>query len=424
MTRELLDVSGCKKNLVIEIPPEVVEQQITELALEYSQKVQVPGFRPGKVPVNLIRQRYAQDLHKDAVQDIIARSWKEAVKDLNLTPLDHPSIEILQDVSGSPLKFSLSFEMLPELKIDDYKGVPVTVAQVEVRDEDVDKALESLKDRHAEYIPVESEPIHDGHLVSFSLDGEFIGGGKPIHEDEVTCVVGDSRTNETFSENLRGGKAGETRDFEVEYPEDYHRKQFAGKRVRYQAKIMEVKEKRLAELNDEFASQIGAENIEDLRQKIKDDLVTKAAQVAEKKAKEAVLDELIKRHTFDVPECLVEDELTNQTRRIAADLAYRGVDIERASIDWNKIREERKVHAIEAVRRSLILDAIARREDIETTEEELDAEIVGMAQGTGRAPAALRAQLEKDQKLSGLREHLRHNKALDFIYRNANISRG
>jgi trigger factor len=210
----------------------------------------------------------------------------------------------------------------------------------------------------------------------------------------------------------------------VSYPGDYHRKQFAGKRIHYQIQIKEVKEKHLAELNDEFASELGAKDLEALKRQIKDDLVTKAQRDAEKKAKEAVLDDIVKRHSFDVPDCLIQDEMAEHTRRIARDLAMRGVNIERASIDWRKVREEGRPFAEQAVRRSLILDAVAKLENIEVSEAELEEEIQKHAATSGKSPAALRAQLEKDHKIGSLTEHLRQNKALDFIYRNANISQG
>ena len=162
-----------------------------------------------------------------------------------------------------------------------------------------------------------------------------------------------------FSDNLRGSHAGETRSFEVEYPQDYHRKQFAGKKVQYTVLVKDIKEKRLAELNDDFAKDLGSESFEALRSKVQGELITQAKQSAEKKAREALLDSIVERQTIDVPDCLVQDELEAYTRRFAGSLAYQGVDIKQTPIDWKKVLDEERPRAEQSVRHSIFLDAIA-----------------------------------------------------------------
>ena len=421
---EIVDVNSCQKNLVVEIPAEEVDQEVDKLAREYAKRAKVPGFRPGKVPLNIIKQRFGSELRSNATQDIIQRVWKEALETRDLHPLAEPTVKDLQDQPGSPLKFTVSFEVLPPIEIKDYKGVAVTVAFAPIEDAHVDKALEALREQHAQFVPYESGEIKDGHHVALTIDGEFEGGGKPLHEDDVTCVVGDSQTNQTFSDNLRGAKLGEARSFDVSYPADYHRKRFAGKTVHYAVTIKDIKEKHLAELNEEFAKDLGVESLEDLSNKVRDDLITNAKRSAEKESREAVLDAIVQRHTLDVPESLVRDELEEHARRIATNLARQGIDVNKTSIDWKKVFEEERPRAEQTVRRSIVLDAIARLEGLDVTEEELEAEFQKLAEGMNKSSAAIRAQFEKDKRIQGFREHLRQNKALDFIYRNANISGG
>jgi trigger factor len=424
LSLEIVDVTGCKKNLVVEVPSDDVDGAINRLAREYAQRVKVPGFRPGKIPLHIVKQRFSAELRSEATQDIIQNSWKEAIEERGLQPLAEPAVENVQTDPGSPLKFTLTFEVMPELDVKDYKNIPVTLSDPKIEDSEIDKALEELREQQAQYIPVENDAIHDGHTVTLTLDGEFVGGGKPIHEDDVTLVVGDSRTNETFSENLRGANQGDIRTFEVTYPADHHRKSFAGKNVRYSVRVKEIKEKHLLELSDEFAVDLGAENLAALRGKISEDLVTKAKRAAEKKAREDVLDYLVERHRFDVPECLVREEQEDYARRITINLAQQGVDLSKTSVDWRKVFDEDRPRAEQAVRRSIILNSIAQQEGLEVSDEELDNEFQKLAEGTHRSAAAVRAQFEKDKRLQDFRAHLRHNKALDFIYRNANISGG
>jgi trigger factor len=374
--------------------------------------------------LNVVLQRYAADLRSDATQEIIQRCWKQALEQNQLAPLTEPVVKDLKSESGSPLKFTLSFEVLPDVEIKDYQNTGVRLESTPVEDKDIDAALESLRENQAQYVPVEGGEIVDGHVVTIAVDGVFEGGGKPIHEDEVAVVVGSDDTNEAFSVNLRGAKLGEERSFDVTYPEDHHRKRFSGKLVHYRVTIKDIKEKHLPELSDDFAKDLGMEGLAQLRDKVRDDLVTKAERIAEKKAKEAVLDEVIRRNSFDVPDCLVDEELESHARRIAGSLARQGIDVNKTHIDWKKVFEEERPEAEKAVRRSIVLDAIAKQEKIEATEEELEAEFQRLAQGTGKTAVALRAQFEKDNKTHSFREHLRQNKALDFIFRNATISRG
>jgi trigger factor len=425
LTVEIVEVSSCKRNLAVEVPTQEVDQEVETVAREYARKVKVPGFRPGKVPLNIIKQRYGPDLLKDATQNIIERAWKGALTDHDLHPLAPPEVKNVENKPGSPMKFTVAFEILPPMEVKDYKDVPVTVPSSEITDETVDRALQNLRERNAQFVPVDGEAC-DGHYLTVTVDGQFEGESKANHEDDVTLVIGDAQTNADFSANLRGTRVGESRTFDVTYPEDYQRKQFAGKKVQYTILVKDIKEKQLADLNDEFAQDIGSESLEGLRNKIRDELVTRAKQDAEKKAREALLDSIIQRQTqtVEVPECMVEEELDTQARRLASSLAYQGIDINQTAIDWKKVLDEQKPQAEQAVRRTIFLDAIARQEGIEVTKEEVDSELEKLAEGTSKSAVALRAQLEKEERIQGFEQHLRQNKALDFIYRNANISVG
>jgi trigger factor len=424
LTVEIVEINSCKRSLTVELPSEVLDQEVDGIAREYARNAKIPGFRPGKIPMNIIKQRYGNDLLKEATQRIIERCWKDAVRERDIHPLAPPAIQDVDNKPGNPLKFTLSFEVLPELEVKDYKGVSVNLSPMGVKDETVKQALEDLREQHAQFIPIDGGEAVDGHYLTLTVDGEFEGTRKPMHEDDVTVIIGHPQTHAEFSDNLRGAKSGETRTFEVSYPEDYQRKPFAGKKVRYSVLIKDIKEKQLAELNDEFAKDLGSESVEALEAKVRNELVTQDRQNAEKKAREALLDSIMQRQTIEIPECLVQDELEAHAHRIANNLAYQGIDVNKASIDWKKVFEEERPRAEKAVRRSMLLNAIARQENIEVTEQELEFELQKLAERIKKSSAAVRAQLEKDEQIEGLKQQLRQNKTLDFIYRNANISEG
>jgi len=421
---EIIDINSCKKNLVVEIPVEQVEEELGQLARNYARQAKVPGFRPGKVPLNIVRQRYGTELRGEVTQEIISRTWKQAVADRNLEPLAEPVVEKVESEPGLPLKFVVSFEVAPKLETIELKGFSAAIPPVDIKDSDLDEALNHLRDEHAQYVPVEDAEVRDGHYLTLALDGEFEGGGKPIHEEDVNLSVGAPHTNKEFSENLQGARIGEERSFDVTYPAEYRQKKLAGKTVHYRVKVKEIKEKQLAELNDDFARDIGGSSLEELRSKIRDEMVTKAKQTAEESARETLLDQVVQRLSFDTPESLVREELEDNARRIAGNLARQGIDVSKTSIDWKKIFDEERPFAEKSVRRKLVLDAIARQEKLEVTDQEIDAEFEKLAKHGGKSAAALRAQFEKDQRLQSFRMYLLQNKALDFIYRNATISEG
>jgi trigger factor len=422
LTAEIVEVNSCKKDLAVELPATELEQEIDKIARKYSRNAKVPGFRPGKVPLSVIRQRYGNDMRQEATQKIIERSWKQAIEEHQLHPLAQPTLKEMENKPDSPLKFTLSFEVLPDLEVNDYKEVSVTQKKPEVTDEKVDQAMESVREQHAQFIPVDEGEAVDGHILTATIDGEFENKAKPTHEEEVTLVLGHPQTHEEFTKNLLGVRSGETRTFDIQYPEDYFRKEFAGKKVHYTVLVKEIKEKQVPELNDDFAKDIGHESLEVFKKKVHEDLVTQATQSAEKDAREALLKSIIDRQTIDVPDCMVQDELESQVNRMATRLAMQGVNIQDASIDWKKIFDEERPHAEQAVRRSILLDAIARQENIEISDEETDSELQKIAEGTNKSVEALKAQLEKENRMEGFKQHLRENKAFDFIYRNAKIT--
>ena len=424
MTVEIVEVNSCKRNLAVEVPASEVDQEVSNLAREYARNAKVPGFRPGKAPLSIIRQRYGNELWKDATQKIIERCWRDAVEEHKLQPLAEPVVKDMEHEPGSPLKFTVAFEILPSVEVKEYKGLKVTVPKKEIGDEDVNRTLEMIREQHAQYVPAEGAEAQDGLILTLTVEYRIGEDDKPIRDEGVSFEMGHPRTDAAFAEHLRGAKAGESRTFEVTYPEDHVPQRFAGKKVSYDVTVTDIKRKEVPELNDEFSKDMGYDDVQAFTSHIRDELVRQEEVSAEKKAREMLLDMIVEQQPVDVPDCMVQDELESRTYRIATDLAYRGIDINQTAIDWKKVFDEERPRAEQAVRRHIFLDAIARQEGIEVTSEEVNSELEKMAADTGKSAAVLRAQLEKEGRIQSLERHLRQNKALDFIYRNANISVG
>ncbi|MDR0842415.1 MAG: trigger factor [Acidobacteriota bacterium] len=421
MTAEITQVNSCRKNLKGEVSAEDFEKELEKIAREYSHTAKIPGFRPGKAPNSLIRQRYAKELRDEASQRLMDDVWQEAIDANSLKPLTQPEVKEFENKAGEPLKFLLTFEELPPLDVKDYKGVEVKQDKAEVTDEDVATSIDRVREQYSQFVPVEGE-AKDGYFLLVNVDGLAEGDGTPTHDEDVTLIVGHPQTAKEFSENLRGAQVGDTKSFDVTYPEDYHSKKFAGKKVSYTILVKEIKERQLPELNDDFAKDIGFDDAEALRARIREDLVTQAGQVAEKKARETLLDAIIERQPIEVPDCLVTDELGEYTRRLVNNLAYQGFDINQtAGFDWKKIYDEQRPQAQQSVRRQIFLAAIARQENLEVSEEDVAAELEKLAATSRKSAAEWRAEFEKANRMDEFKQGLLQDKALDFIYRNANI---
>jgi len=419
LTAEITEVNRCKKNLTVEAPSQEFEKEIEKIAREYARTAKIPGFRPGKAPTSVIRQRFGNDLIQEATREIIDRYWQDAISANNLKPLNQPELENLENNPGNPLKFTLSFEELPPLEVKDYQGVEIKQASAEVTDDDLNKAIEDIRKRYAQFVPVEGE-AKDGHYLIANISGLRDGESEPFHDDDTNLIVGQPQMDPAFSENLRGMKPGETKSFEIPLSKDGQ--EATAKKIRYTVTVKEIKERQLPELTDEFTQDLGEENLEAFRAKVREDLVTQARQRAEKETREALLDAIIARQPIEVPECMVKSVLGGYTRNLVDSLAYQGVDESQASrLDWKKIIENEQPRAEQVVRRMIFLDAIADQENLAVTDEEMESELQQMAAGARLSVDALKAQFEKEKRLDSLRMQLRQNKALDFIYRNANI---
>ena len=263
----------CRRELDLEIPATEVQKAIERVAREFARVARVPGFRPGKAPIPLIRRRFADDIKGEVLQSLVPEQIDKAVKDQKLIPITQPQIDHVEYGEDRPLKFRASFEVLPEFELGTYKGLQVEVEKAQVSDADIDKTLEAMRERAATFVPVEDRALESGDYAQLKLVGTPVGGGEPLKADNVLCHLGAEETLEAFTQNLVGAKPAEQRRFEVEYPADYPDRKLAGKKFVYSAEVVAVKQKKLPELNDELAKDVSdAKTLEELRGKIREDL--------------------------------------------------------------------------------------------------------------------------------------------------------
>ena len=414
--------ASCRRELELEIPAEDVTKATERVAKELARVARVPGFRPGKAPVSLIKRRFADDIKGEVLQSLVPERVEKAVAEQKLNPVSQPQVDKLDFNEGQPLKFRAVFEVLPEFELGTYKGLEIEMPAMDVTDEDVNKALEETRERAAAFAPVEGRAVENGDFAQLKLVGTPEDGGELIQADSVLCHVGAEETMQPFNESLRGANIGDHKEFDVEYPADYPDEKLAGKKFHYAADVTGIKTKKLPELNDEFAKDVSdAATLEELKTKIRESLVHQRDHRQKDLQRERVIAELVKLHDFPVPESLVESQMDVRLERMVRSLAQQGVDPRAVNLDWSALRGRQQERAKDDVKAELIIDRVASTEKIDVTDEEVEHELQHLASHGGESVEAIRARLTKQGALDRMKAKLRSDKTLDWLAQNANV---
>jgi len=421
MKTEFTDVSATQKTLTIEIPVDVVAAEINRVAKGYTKQARIPGFRPGKVPTTLVKQRFKEQILHDVAHGLIPRAVDEALQERGIEPVDTPNIKDVALEEGQPLKFTAAIETVPPFDVGELSTIEATRHATDVNDEAVEKTLQQLRQRGAKYEPVENRGVEDGDTVVLDIERKDAEGNPDRHED-VSLELGSPANPPGFDAQLLGLGTGETKSFTIHFPEDYAVKEMANTDVEYTVTVKDIRRKVLPELDDEFAKDLGAfESLGALRDRVRADLQQESEDHARQHLRTDVLKQLSDRVTFDLPPSLVEREMDRRLEEFASRLMQQNVDPRQAGIDWGQFRESQRDPARASVASALALDEIARREGLTVSAEDVDKEIERFAVRAGRTPAALRAQLEKEGSVARLAAGLRREKAVDLVLSRARI---
>ena len=412
--------SSTRREIAVEIPVEEVNRETASLIQKYQKLARIPGFRRGHVPASIIRQRFSEDLKSDVVEALVPRYFRKEADKQGLIPVSQPQVTDLQLKDNEPLRFKASFEVMPEIKVEGYKELRAEKTEVTVTDEEVEQSLNSLREQHATFTSVEGRALADGDYAQVSLDGKPKDGeDKPVHMDEVLVEIAGKNTMPEFTENLRGASPGDERVFEVTYAADATEQRLAGKTFTYTVKVQSIKQKTLPELDDQFATQLGEfKTLDEVRQRIREGMESERKHAAEHEAKDKLVAELVKRSEFEVPEALVDRQIDVRLERGLRALAAQGMKAEDIKkMDLNRLRVGQREQALQEVKASLVLDKIAEEEKIEVSDEEINREIDALATQSKQTPEAIRARLTRDGALDRIRNRIRSEKTLDFLYR-------
>ena len=412
----------CRRELDLEIPAEDVTKETEKVAKEFAKMARVPGFRPGKAPIALIKRKFAEDIKGEVLQTLVPGRVEKAVTEAKLTPVSQPQVDKLEFNEGQPLKFRASFEVLPEFELGNYKNLEIEMPEMNLTDEDVTKTLTEMQQRAANFTPVEGRAVENDDFVQVKLLGTPEGEGEPLQAESVLCHVGAEETMAPFNENLLGANVGDHKDFDVVYPADYPDAKLAGKTFHYAVDVLGIKTKKLPELNDEFAKDVSdATSLDELKKKIQESLEHERDHRQKDLQREKVIGELVKLHDFPVPESLVEHQMDVRLERVVRSLAQQGVDPRAVNVDWVTLRKRQEDRAKDDVKAELVIDRIATEEKIDSTDEELQHELEHMGTHSGESAEAIRARLTKQGTLDRMKAKLRSDKTVDWLAQNAKV---
>jgi len=412
--------NNCTREIEVEIPADVVARETSVVLERFQKHARLPGFRKGKVPPSVLRQRFPEDIRSEVVEALIPRYFRQEVEKRGLQPLSQPRVSDLHLADGEALRFKASFEIMPEIQVARYEELRAERTDTSVTDQEVEEALGRLREQQATYNAVDDRELRDGDFAKVSLVGTpQAGEGKPVTMDDVMVEIGGATTVRDFSDNLRGARPGEERRFDVTYPEDFSDQRLAGKKLAYAITINAIKQKMLPELNDDFAKSAGEfQSLEELRAKVREQLEAEKKHAAEHTAKDKLVDELVRRNDFPIPEALVDRQVDVRLERGLRALAAQGMRTEdMKKMDFSRLRAGQREAAVREVKAGLLLEKIADLEKISVSDEEIEQEVAALAKQMQQTPESVRARLTRDGALDRIRNRIRNEKTLDFLYR-------
>ena len=409
------DLSPVRKSVEVEIPAELIENESKRVTNEFAKQAKIPGFRPGKVPVSVVRTRFAKDIQEEVMNRLLPVTFRDAVREKDVEPVGDPRLEHMDPfIEGAPVKYKAEFDVKPKFELGEYRGLEVDEPKVEVADADVDQMIERLREQASVYRLEADRGLQDGDYAMIDITSH-IEGAEP-QTDAGHFKMGEETPMPEMHAAMFGKKPGETGEFEKTYGEDANNEAFRGKTVRHNVTLKEVRVQEKPEVTDEFAKSVGGwETVGEMREQIGADIRRHRESEAQRLKRNQIGDRLLASHAFEVPDSLVEEELGKSLNNYARYLASQGVDIEKAELDWRKVADEFRPEAVKRVKRSLILEQVAKKEGLTVSDVEVDAEIRRAANEQGREFAEVKHRLRHDGGYEALRASMAQEKALELV---------
>jgi trigger factor len=430
MKTEVVEVSPTRREIKIEIEAADVSAEFERVTQEYARAVTVPGFRKGNAPAAVVRTRYKKDIQGDVLKRLVPEAVEQAINESGLQVIGQPDVHLdnenLDKLGQESISLHAHVEVMPELALGEYKGLEAARRTRPVPEEDVERVVSNLLEASASLQPVEDRASEEGDTVTVDIQGRYVEPPEEedINAEDVDIVLGGEGVLPAFTEHLTGVRADEVKTFTVVYPEDFNAKGLAGKTIEYTATVSAVRRKEVPAADDDWAKSLGeeeVETVEQLRARVRENLQKSAEHESEHRLRDEVLSRLIEQHRFEVPETIVSYQANQILQSMVRDMIQRGMDPRAQEINWEAMRDLVRDRAGDDVRGSMLLERVAEAENIEVSQEEIDAEIESMAEGSRQPVEQVRAALTKQGGERSIADRLRNRKALDFLVQHANV---
>jgi trigger factor len=431
MNSELIDVSPTRKEIKIEIDLDAIRAEYNRVSNTFASKATIPGFRPGRAPVDVVQRHYRKEIGTEVLRNLLPKAVQDAINGYNLHPIGEPEIhfETPPDVNrpfDKAINLHAHIEVFPEVTLGNYKGLELVRRTRPVTEADIETLLTNLRNEHSSLQPVEDRPAQLGDIISVDLRGKFIQNPEEedINVEDVEIELGGNGIVKEFNDNLIGTRPDDERTFVVNYAEDFNAKGLAGKQVEYTAKVTAIRVKEIPELNDEWAKSLGdgIENVESLRNRISSVLEASAKHESDQRLQNDLISQLLKDYPVEVPASLVKKGVQNLYELTLRRMIQQGINPRDPEIDWDDIGNRLYQEAEGQIRTSLILEHIAQAENIEVSNEEIEAEIQAMAERSQQSIEQVRASLTKDNGERSIASRVRLSKTVDLLINNAQVT--
>jgi trigger factor len=434
MKTELKEISPTQREIHIQIEPEALRDAYSKVSQKYARGANVPGFRKGYAPLDVVRLRYKEEIKNEVLQHVLPPAVTEAIQEHGLQPLAEPHLHIDDAenvrVNGSqPIGLHVHVEIMPEIPMPKYEGIEVTRRVKPVSEEQVEELINQRLNQEAALIPVERRASETGDTVVADLEGTFADDpdGEPIRADDLEVKLGDEAIERSFTENLAGVWPDEEKEFTVAYPADFTAAALAGKTVHYKAKIKSVGRMEVPEANDDWAKSLdeGYESIKDLRAKLRSDLETYAKSEADARVRNEAIAKLIEENSFEVPSVLIDSQARNLLDNFARDLQRQGVDLNKVENNFIEMAyTQMRGQAERDVRGAMLLDRVAEAEKIEVKPVEVEEEIAKLADYYRSTPEEIKSSFERQGGTRTIENNLRTRKTVEVLVAKAKVTEG
>ncbi len=411
-------LSGCKREIELDIEADEVTKEFEKIVTQFSSRAKIPGFRPGKAPRDIIKQRFYPEIKESLINSLVPKALSGELKTQNLNPVGMPVVNDLHFKEGQPLHLKAQFEVWPEFNLPGYKKIKVKNKKISVTDQEINQSLEELRLRSAQYIPVEGRGVHEEDYVVAEVKGKDLKTKKFLPQEKVVILAGHAENEELLNKKLIGSMPSEEKIFTLDYDKNHQNKKLAGKKIEHSLKVISIKEKKIPALDDEFAKELGEfESLKDLKEKIKKEIISSKEKVTKQDMAEEIIKKISDKLSIGLPEVLVEQEYMAIMRRLLSSPTQQDIKKE----DLEQLKSEGKKKAEQSLKNHLILKKIAEKENLKVSDQEMHEHFKEIAKANNVPLAQIVDSVNKEGKREELRSSILFNKTVDFLVEHAII---